>query len=154
MEFTEVMEGFTRGFEILGLAVFVAGTAWAFILMVIHGVQGRTVEGYRQLRRSLGRVIVLGLEILIIADVIQTITVDLTWEGVLGLALIVFVRTFLSFALEIELDGVVPWKRAEFERRYGRSVDAGGRYGVSGRDKGNSSGEESDRKDDSGGDRS
>ncbi len=105
MDFAEVMEGFTRGFEFLGVAVFVAGSAWAFVMMIVGIAKGRALEGFKELRRSLGRVIILGLEILIIADIIQTITVDLTWEGVLGLALIVFVRTFLSFALEIELDG-------------------------------------------------
>jgi uncharacterized membrane protein len=122
LDFAEVMEGFTRGFELLGVAVFVAGSAWAFAMMIIGIAKGRALESFKELRRSLGRVIVLGLEILIIADIIQTITVDLTWEGVLGLALIVFVRTFLSFALEIELDGVVPWRRAEMERR--RKADA------------------------------
>jgi len=129
MDFLDLMEGFARGFEVLGLAVFVFGTAWVSIAMIIHMFQGRATQGYRALRRGIGRVIVLGLEILIIADVIQTITVDLTWEGVLGLALIVFVRTFLSFALEIELDGVVPWRRAELERRKSQASDAGSRYG-------------------------
>jgi uncharacterized membrane protein len=133
MDFAHLMEGFTRGFEILGLAVFVAGSAWAFVLMIVHAFQGRTLEGYKELRRSLGRVIVLGLEILIIADIIQTITVAITWEGVLGLALIVFIRTFLSFALEIELEGVSPWRRAEVQsraeeqRRVDRHVKEGAR---------------------------
>ena len=123
MHFADIMEGVTRGFEILGVGVFIAGSVWAFVMMIIGLAKGRAVEGFKNLRRSLGRVIILGLEILIIADIIRTITVDLTWEGIVGLALIVFVRTFLSFALEIELDGVVPWRRAEMERRYGANVD-------------------------------
>jgi uncharacterized membrane protein len=122
LDFADVMEGVTRGFEILGVGVFIVGSAWAFVTMIIGLAKSRALEGFKNLRRSLGRVIILGLEILIIADIIQTITVDLTWEGVLGLALIVFVRTFLSFALEIELDGVAPWRRAEWERR--RKTDA------------------------------
>jgi len=130
LDFAEVMEGFTRGFEFLGVAVFVAGSAWAFVMVIVGVAKGRALESYKELRRTLGRVIILGLEILIIADIIQTITVDLTWEGVLGLALIVFVRTFLSFALEIELEGVAPWRRAEMERRYDdagrRSTDRDG----------------------------
>ena len=129
MDFQHFMEGVTRGFEYLGVAVFIGGSAWAFTLMIVGLFRGRPLEGFRELRRSLGRVIILGLEILIIADIIQTITVSLTWEGVLGLALIVFVRTFLSFALEIELDGVVPWRRAEMERRYGTDRERRGAAG-------------------------
>lgn len=53
----------------------------------------------------------MGLEILIIADIIQTVTIDPTVESALTLGLIVLVRTFLSFSLEIELEGVVPWRR-------------------------------------------
>lgn len=117
MHFTQLMEWFTRGFELLGVAVFVVGSFWAFVMMIRRTLQGKTREGYDELRRTLGRVIVLGLEILIIADIIRTITIDLTWQSVLGLALIVLVRTFLSFALEIEMDGVVPWRRAETRRR-------------------------------------
>jgi len=126
VQFVDIMEGVTRGFEFLGVAVFVAGSAWAFGVMIAGLLRGSALEGFRQLRRSLGRVIVLGLEILIIADIIQTITVDLTWEGVLGLALIVVIRTFLSFALEIELEGVAPWRRAETERRRATNADDGG----------------------------
>jgi uncharacterized membrane protein len=123
--FAHVMEWITRGFEVLGVAVFVVGTAWAFVRVVVLSIQGRPLEGYDALRRTLGRVIVLGLEILIIADIIRTITIDLTWQSVLSLGLIVLVRTFLSFALEIELDGVVPWRRAELRRRVGAPVGTG-----------------------------
>ena len=59
----------------------------------------------------MGRAILLGLEILIIADIVQTITIDPTLESAVTLGVIVLVRTFLSFSLEIELEGVVPWRR-------------------------------------------
>jgi uncharacterized membrane protein len=55
--------------------------------------------------------VLLGLEVLIIADIVQTITIDPTVESALTLGIIVLVRTFLSFSLEIELAGVVPWHR-------------------------------------------
>ena len=58
-----------------------------------------------------GRSILLGLEILIIADIVQTITIEATLESAAALGLIVLVRTFLSFSLEIELEGIVPWRR-------------------------------------------
>ena len=61
---------------------------------------------------TLVRAILLGLEVLIIADIVQTITIEPTAESALVLGVIVLVRTFLSFSLEIELEGVVPWRRA------------------------------------------
>ena len=63
--------------------------------------------------RSVGRAILLGLELLIIADIVLTITitVDATLDSALALGLIVIVRTFLSFSLEVELEGTLPWRR-------------------------------------------
>ena len=62
-------------------------------------------------RKNLGRVILLGLEVLIIADIIRTIVVDQTWENVAILGTIVLIRVVLSFSLEAEIDGVWPWNR-------------------------------------------
>lgn len=67
---------------------------------------------YEEARRNVGRAILLGLEFLIVADIVMTITVDATLETALTLGLIVLVRTFLSFSLEVELEGVLPWRRA------------------------------------------
>jgi uncharacterized membrane protein len=58
-----------------------------------------------------GLSILLGLEILIIADIVETITIEATLASAITLGLIVLVRTFLSFSLEIELEGIVPWRR-------------------------------------------
>ena len=62
------------------------------------------------MRRTLGRTILLGLEVLIIADIVRTIIVEPTLESVGVLALIVVIRIILSFSLEIEMDGTVPWR--------------------------------------------
>jgi uncharacterized membrane protein len=67
---------------------------------------------YSRLRSDLGKVILLGLEILVVADIIRTIAVDPTLGGAMALGIIVLVRTLLSFSLEIEIDGVVPWRKA------------------------------------------
>ena len=67
----------------------------------------------KRARHNIGRSILLGLEVLIIADIVQTITIDPTLESAAALAIIVIVRTFLSFSLEIELDGVVPWRKRQ-----------------------------------------
>jgi uncharacterized membrane protein len=63
-----------------------------------------------------GQAILLGLEVLIIADIVQTVTIDPTIESAATLGIIVLVRTFLSFSLEIELEGVVPWRRRDSQR--------------------------------------
>lgn len=72
---------------------------------------GERRAAYERARQDIGRAILLGLEVLIIADIVETITIDPTLESAATLALIVLVRTFLSFSLEIELDGVVPWHK-------------------------------------------
>ena len=73
--------------------------------------RGGRAHSYEELRRSLGRSILLGLEILVAADIIRTIAITPTFTTVGVLGLIVVVRTFLSFSLEAELDGQWPWKR-------------------------------------------
>jgi uncharacterized membrane protein len=65
----------------------------------------------KQFRDELGRVILLGLEILVAADIIATVSADTTMNQVLKLGLIILIRTFLSLSIEIEIDGKVPWKK-------------------------------------------
>ena len=71
----------------------------------------REGDSYSALRRNLGRVILLGLEILIVADIIRTVIVDPSLESVMVLGLIVVIRIILSFSLEVEIDGTWPWSR-------------------------------------------
>lgn len=66
---------------------------------------------YDRYRRRLGQAILLGLELLVAADIIGTVAVEPTLRSVAVLGLIVLVRTFLSMALEVEMDGRLPWKR-------------------------------------------
>ena len=68
-------------------------------------------RAYTRLRANIGRTILLGLEVLIVADIVLTVAIEATVESAVTLGIIVLVRTFLSFSLEIELDGVVPWRR-------------------------------------------
>ena len=65
---------------------------------------------FQELRQHLGQGILLGLELLIAADIIQTVAVKLTFETVGVLCVVVFIRTFLSFTLEVELTGKWPWQ--------------------------------------------
>ena len=101
-------------FEAVGVLVLVLGSLAAFALGVRDARRGE--PAFLTVRRNLGRVILLGLEILIVADIILTITIDPTPASAISLGIIVLVRTFLSFSLEIELDGVVPWRRAALKR--------------------------------------
>jgi uncharacterized membrane protein len=109
--FEDVMQDVVRGFEVAGVGVLVGGSVLAFVRFAIE-VFGRPFEeAYEGVRQGVGRAILLGLEVLIIADIVQTITIDPTLESVITLGVLVLVRTFLSFSLEIELEGVVPWRR-------------------------------------------
>ena len=65
---------------------------------------------YRQLKVHVGRTLLLGLEILVAADIVRTVTLDMTLESILALALLVLVRTFLSWALDVEIEGRWPWQ--------------------------------------------
>jgi uncharacterized membrane protein len=116
--FEEWMEGVVHGFEIVGVAILVAGSIAALAGYVVALARGARVGAFERLRQGVGRAILLGLEVLIIADIVLTITVEATLESALTLGLIVVVRTFLSFSLEIELEGALPWRRAD------RQVDA------------------------------
>jgi len=109
--FHDAMEWAVTAFEAVGVAVLALGSALALASAGLAWVRGQRVEVYQRARRGVGRSILLGLEILIIADIIQTITIDPTLESAVVLGIIVLVRTFLSFSLEIELEGVPPWRR-------------------------------------------
>jgi uncharacterized membrane protein len=86
-----------------------------FLAFVDCGLQamhaGSRKDSYRQLRRRLGQVILLGLEVLIVGDIVRTIIVDPTLRSVAVLGMIVIIRIVLSFSLEVEIDGVWPWNR-------------------------------------------
>jgi len=117
VDFTSVMEKVVQGFELAGVAVLVIGSLWALARAALTFSSGDRRTVYEQVRQHIGRSILLGLEILIIADIVQTITVTPTIESAVTLGIIVLVRTFLSFSLEVELDGVVPWHRSKGKGR-------------------------------------
>jgi uncharacterized membrane protein len=113
MTFTEVMDRVAQLFEALGAVVLMGGLVLSVVLA--STVFWRARDGraaYQLLRRSFGSVILLGLEILVAADLLRTVAVAPTLQNVLILGVIVLIRTLLSFSLEIEIDGVAPWRRA------------------------------------------
>ena len=96
--------------EGVGAAIMVVGASGAFVLFA-QRVRRGTERAYEQLREDIGRVILLGLEVLIIADIVLTIVVEPSLESVAVLGIIVVIRTLLSFSLEVEIDGSWPWRR-------------------------------------------
>lgn len=93
-----------------GVAAVVIGAAAATVFAVVRLVRRRGPV-YRPYRRFLGRSILLGLELLVAADIIRTVAVTPTLESVAVLAAIVLIRTFLSFSLELEITGRWPWQK-------------------------------------------
>lgn len=104
----------TRVVEIAGTAIIVAG-AFGSLAIFLARLAGRAAPRdvlIAAFRSSLGRSILLGLEFLVAADIINTVAVEPTIQSLLVLAGIVLIRTFLSFSLEVEIEGRWPWQRA------------------------------------------
>jgi uncharacterized membrane protein len=111
VSFSETIDHVAQGVETVGVLVLVAGLIWAFTLAAVRW--RRTGDGhlaYQRLRASFGAVLLLGLEILVAADLIRTIAVAPSIQNVLALGIVVLIRTFLSFSLQIEIDGTLPWR--------------------------------------------
>ena len=107
------MDDIARGVEVLGVATIVIGLAGALVRGGQLVARGTDLEAvYRVVRTVFARSILLGLEFLVAADIIRTVAVQPSLENVAVLGLIVLIRTFLSFSLEVEIEGRWPWKRA------------------------------------------
>ena len=113
MTFHEWMELAAQIFEGLGAVVLLAGlfTSRSSSRFAFRS-SGDGRRAYKVLRESFGQFILLGLEILVAADLVRTVAVAPTMENVAILGMIVLIRTILSFSLEIEIEGVAPWRRA------------------------------------------
>lgn len=113
MTFSEAMERVAQLFEAIGALVLLVGLLFCFTLAIRAFRRSRDGrQAYQVLRESFGGVILLGIEILVAADLVRTVAVATTLENVVILGLIVLIRTVLSFSLDIEIEGVAPWRRA------------------------------------------
>jgi uncharacterized membrane protein len=109
----EVFTGVAVGFEVAGAAAMVVGFVVAIVLGVRAAARGDGgAKAFSVLRTTLGAAILLGLEVLVAADLIRTITSKPSMEDALILAIIVLIRTVLSISIQIEIEGVLPWRRA------------------------------------------
>jgi uncharacterized membrane protein len=112
MSYEHTISEVVKVVEAAGAAIMVLGGLGSFVVFVPRALRTKTApRSYDGLRRNLGRCILLGLEVLIVADIVRTIIVDPTIESVAVLGIVVVIRILLSFALEVEIDGVWPWRR-------------------------------------------
>lgn len=109
--FDEIAGWVGTGLEAAALAIIVLGAVVATARGVAEWRNESFEVAYRIYRRRLGRVIILGLEFLIAADIVSTVAISATFTSVGVLAAVVVVRTFLSFSLEFEIEGRWPWQR-------------------------------------------
>jgi uncharacterized membrane protein len=117
MDFSTILEQLARVFDLGGLAALLIGAVAALVVYlgrVIPHMREQSLA-YRKLRQGLGRAILVGLELFIAADIIRTVTIAPTFQSIGVLGLIVLVRTFLSWSLEVEINGEWPWRRARTE---------------------------------------
>lgn len=111
--FEAALHHISLGAEVIGVAVIVAGALVATVVFALS-LARRDAGGdaYHRFRSTLARGILLGLEFLVAADIIGTVAIEPTLENLTVLGLIVLIRTFLSFSLEVEIDGRWPWQKA------------------------------------------
>ena len=107
-DFGEAIETVGKAIDVLGVATIVVGIIVATVGLVLR--HREVDDAFRRYRQDIGRAILLGLEFLVAADIIKTVAVDPTFAGAGVLAIIVIIRTFLSFTLELEISGRWPWQ--------------------------------------------
>lgn len=111
MDFKSSIEMVGYGIDAAGVAVIVIGVVAATIWFVFQLRSLGWLDSYTQYRQTIGRAILLGLELLVGGDIIRTVAVAPTLENVAVLGGIVLIRSFLSLSLELELEGRWPWQR-------------------------------------------
>jgi len=119
MESTVVIQGIewvARGLEFLGVALIGFSFLYATIRALLR-VRDLTPEDYQRIKINIGKALQMGLEFLVAADIIRTVTIKPTREGIVTLGLLILVRTILSWSISVEIDGCWPWQVARVEKR-------------------------------------
>ena len=116
MTLDEGIEAAGKGLDIAGILIIAVGALGASVLFVGRVRRGGLLDAYSPYRQSLGRAILLGLEFLVAGDIIRTVAISPTFLSVGLLGAIVLIRTFLSFALQVETEGRWPWQPHKAER--------------------------------------
>ena len=110
MNFVEVVEDIGKGVDVAGITIILIGVL-ASSVQFLRRMWSDVGSAYGLYRVGLGRAILLGLEFLIAGDIIRTVATSPTFQSVGILASIVLIRTFLSLALNLEVEGRLPWQR-------------------------------------------
>ena len=127
MDFEEAVEAIALGFEIVGVAIITLG---GVIGIARAAFTARSTKSfYDDARNGFAHPLLLGLGVLVAADIIETITVDRSLESAASLGLLVVIRVILSFSLEIETDGVLPWRKAQLRNGEGGPEGGAGSEG-------------------------
>jgi uncharacterized membrane protein len=106
------IEGAATAIEILAVVIIIVAVFYSVSRYLFQTVlRPESEDLYSQLKARLGRTLLLGLEILVAADIVRTVALEATLESVVVLALLVLIRTFLSWALEVEIEGRWPWQQ-------------------------------------------
>jgi uncharacterized membrane protein len=112
MDFDQIVSRVVQVVEAIGVVLLVVGALVSLVEYLRDTARAADrLDAYDALRRRLARVILLGLEVLLLADIIRTIVVDQTPSSVLVLGVIVVIRIVLSFSLQVEIEGAWPWSR-------------------------------------------
>lgn len=112
MELEHFFQRATQAFEVLGVSSMVLGTGYAIGLALVTWTRTGGARAFKTLRNSIGGAILLGLELLVAADIVKTVTSKPSLTDATILGMIVLIRTVLSFTIEVEIDGVAPWRKA------------------------------------------
>lgn len=113
VDFTGAVEAIALGFEVVGIAIITVGGIFGVGRAAL--VARSRNQFYDEARDGFARPLLLGLEVLVAADIIETITIDRSLESAASLGLLVLIRVILSVSLESETDGVLPWRKAQLE---------------------------------------
>ena len=122
LETTGVMSAVSITFEWAGVACIIGGFLLAVFSAGRLAMAGQRAEAYNSMRSVFGRAVLLGLEILVAADLIRTVAVQPTLQNLAVLGMLVAIRTFLSWSLDVELEGVWPWRKRELGLCEGKST--------------------------------
>lgn len=113
-EIDTLIKGIAVGLEVAGVAVIVLGAIFTSAVFLKRFIKERGFDdSYHRFRSDLGKAILLGLEFLVAGDIVGTVAVGPTLSDLGVLGLLVVIRTFLSFALEMEITGRFPWQGKE-----------------------------------------
>ncbi|MGB8478481.1 MAG: DUF1622 domain-containing protein [Acidobacteriaceae bacterium] len=111
----QIVDGAARGLELVGVSVIAVAFVYAVLRAMQHYRLGRP-DVYEQLKNFIGRGLQLGLEFLVAADIISTVTVEPSREQIVSLGLLIVIRTFLSWSITVEIEGCWPWQLASTKK--------------------------------------